>query len=127
MPFVFTTCVMIIVMSIFQIPLDTSTGSINQMVVAAAADFLFFLMFAYLTLVGEKNGHALSLLNSFRETGSAVTGDAVFNSIAFTLLLTSSFEPIRMLGLLLIVAVASAWFSTMFLLLPAMRWAIKHT
>ena len=124
-PFVFTTMVMIFLMSIFNIPLDTSTGSINQMVVAAAADFLFFLLAAYCIPVCNGISHTLSSLHAFMESGKAVTGDAFFNSVAFLLLLTSSFEPIRMLGLLLIVAVLSTWYATMFLVLPTMRWALK--
>ena len=126
-PFVFTTTVMVIVMSLFGIPLDTSTASINQMVVAAAADFLFFLLFAYFALVAQDHpeGNIRSIAVAFQESGRAVTADALFNSIAFMPLLLSSFSPIRMLGLLLIIAVVSTWLAAMFLVLPAMKWALK--
>lgn len=123
LPFAITSMVMVIVMAEFGIPLDIASATINQMVIGAAMDFLLFPLVAYIERVEKTLPHAEALHGAMEETGVAVTGDAFFNCCAFSLLIASSFLVIKLLGILLVIAVATTWASTMFLVLPLMRWA----
>ncbi len=127
LPFFITSCVMVMVMALLEIPLDIASASINQMVIGAAADFLFFPLMAYIEAYERRYDHFLSIKLAFAETGIAVTGDAFFNCCAFALLMTSVFVVVKMLGILLIVAVLMTWISTMFLVLPLMSWTTKSS
>jgi predicted RND superfamily exporter protein len=95
-PFVFAAECLVVIMIIFEIPLDISTALIAPCAVAAAIDFSIYILEKY------QKSESKDLRVILLEEGPVVLADCVSNQALFAPLLTSGFVPVQRLGWMLV-------------------------
>lgn len=132
-PFVWATAILYLLMMVIGMPFDIASASIGAMAVAIAVDFPLFVADYFRRTISKKD-HA-SRREVFRSTLEDpemvdsvvdVIVDYMGNAILFAFMMATPIEAIRRLGILEEAVLFSCIFSTVFMVLPMMRWTIRR-
>lgn len=128
-PFVVSTAITLIVMMVCGIYLDVATAAIGNITVSAAADLPVFLIMRFRQVIAEKEGSFEDILLSddMADEVTRAGADVLVNALTYlplALPFLTVFPPIRNLGIMLLVALASCYVGTL-LMLPSLRWCAK--
>jgi predicted RND superfamily exporter protein len=118
-PFLFASAVIVIVMVLFEIPLDMGTASIAALAINASVDFSIYYTDAYQRGLAKCGTHLAAVRYAMHDKGRIVLEDALLNSICFLPLMLSRFEPIRDVGWIMAVMLAACAFGTV-VIMPAL-------
>ncbi len=127
LPFVFATAVMVIVMTIFNIPLDLAMACIFSMTVCAAIDFnLHTIHYCVLkSLEGSGAKVAQTQTATIKAKGEVVITDVVANSLCFAPLIISTFYPVQMIGVMMLLMMAATGYASLYISMALLPWCVK--
>ncbi|TSC80877.1 MAG: hypothetical protein G01um101429_2 [Parcubacteria group bacterium Gr01-1014_29] len=130
--FLFVSGVVIMIMGIFEIPLNIATAAIIPVVIGAAADANvypaqeFFSVLRQRAEIGALDAKDVAAC-ALRTRGKAVNIDCMGNVLILSLLMLSSFNPVWHLGFLACLSLAACrWWSVNFTLPQLARLYEKH-
>jgi len=122
-PFLFAGSMILIVMMLFDVPLDISTSAIGVLAIAAALDFSIHAIDEYLEWKLSGYTHQDSMLHMFERKGRVILADAHVNKLCFVVLITSSFVPVVHLGWMMVVTLLFAAIGTLIIMSPMLGWS----
>ena len=115
-PNLFPVAVTFGVMGFFGIPLDGDTLIIAPVVIGIAVDDTIHFLTHFHTEMLESGKVILSIKNSFREVGQAISFSTIILVLGFSMLVFSTHNGMAHFGYLTAVAFISAWLADIFLL-----------
>jgi predicted RND superfamily exporter protein len=115
LPLFFATAIMGLTMWLFRIPLDMATAPIGALAINAATDFSLYLALIYQHAL-DRHGPREALRQSLTLEGKVIVADCVLNTCCFLPLIGSHFLPVRQLGWMMGLMLASCALGSLFVM-----------
>ena len=131
-PFVWATAVLYLIMMVIDMPFDIASASIGAMAVAIAVDFPLFVADYFRRVISRIDATRKEVFQKTLEDSEMVDSivdvivDYMGNAILFAFMMVTPIEAIRRLGILEEAVLFSCIFSTVFMVIPMMRWTIRR-
>jgi predicted RND superfamily exporter protein len=126
LPFVLAITVIIGVMSLFRVPLDQATSTMQALAINAAADFSIYLIYDYQTAL-SLHGSTVpeALMHALRDKGRIIVMDIVLKVFCFAPMLLSTFSPVTRLGWIMMAMMVACGIGTLLLMPAFMPWCTR--
>ena len=124
-PFIFSGSVMSIVMAKFRIALDQAVSCVSSFSVNAASDFGFYPICDFRDALSRFNPEN-AIRSAIRFGGTIVIVDVILNSVCNIPLITSGFEPVKMLGLVTILMLITCGFGALVIMPAFLRYGVRR-
>ena len=121
-PFLFASGCILLVMMVFEVPLDISTSAIGVTAIAASVDFSIYFMAEYKRYALRGHSHKKALRCAYEKEGKVVWADCILNQIFFLPLIVSSFLPVQRLGWMVVAMLFFAAVGALIVMPCLLKW-----